>query len=235
MILNGWNVIYRVSFESDNPNAHDDFNTKEEAIAWAEEHINEKPTVKCIELFVDDDGNIDSTEGESEIVFSYKDNEEVEEPSVEDRLIDLEKRLNSIEQFLEEPKSEEEIAALESEEKLSSEEVGSNEDVSDEGIPEESEEVSVEVEEPVDEVEEDSVEEIPAEPASEEKVEDAEEAAEDEAHIAASKDEVDFEPYAFMGEKPAPEDVYVDPFDVDFDDVIDESLIIKTDIGDYRP
>lgn len=235
MILNGWNVIYRVSFDSDNPLAHDDFNTKEEAIAWAEEHLTEKPIVKAIELFTDDDGNIDPEEGESEIIFSYKDGEETEEneePSLEDRLSDLETRLNSIEQFLEEPKSEEELAGLGSEEKLSSEEVVPNKDDSDGGIPEESKEVSVEVDEPVEDVEEDPVEEI-----SDKELEVEETAEEDipEESIVKKDEEDDFEPYAFMGEKPAPEDVYVDPFNVDFDDVINESLIIKTYIDEYRP
>lgn len=223
MILNGWNVIYRVSFDSDNPLAHDDFNTKEEAIAWAEEHLTEKPVVKAIELFTDDDGNIDSEEGDSEIIFSYKDGEETEEneePSLEDRLSNLETRLNSIEQFLEEPKSEEELAGLDSEEKLSSEEAIPSKDDSDDGIPEESKEAPVEVDEPVDDVEADHVEELSDKELEVE--ETAEEDIPEESIAKKDEEDDDFEPYAFMGEKPAPEDIYVDPFNVDFDDVIDD-------------
>ena len=95
MVLNGWNVIYRVKFDGDNQNLQDDFDYKDEAIEYAKSHLEEKPVVLGIEVYVDEFGGI-TDEETPEVLYSYAEEEveeEIPEPSP-DRLSELEAELH---------------------------------------------------------------------------------------------------------------------------------------------
>lgn len=82
MVFDAWNVVYRVSFR-DCPEMDSDFDSKDEAMAYANEHLDKHPVVTGRELYVDDGGGIISDK-EEEILFDSSESEnesaELEEP-----------------------------------------------------------------------------------------------------------------------------------------------------------
>jgi len=93
-VPNSWNVIYTVKFTTpDTAHLNDEFDSREDAIAYAKEHLDLNPIVCGVECFVDDCGTV-TEESEPQEIFCHKPSEEekIPEPKL-DRLAELEAEL----------------------------------------------------------------------------------------------------------------------------------------------
>lgn len=109
MVLDSWNVVYRVTFK-DFPNMNDDFDTKDEALEYAKENLDKNPVVTGKEIYVDENGGTVSEEAEQVIFYVNKeetaetmpeesDSEEDEDENIgvgdDAKLAELEKSVDS--------------------------------------------------------------------------------------------------------------------------------------------
>lgn len=83
ILLDSWNSIYRVRFKEGAKQKNQDFDSKDEAVGYAEELKADKPSVFGVEVYIDDLGNI-TEEGEPELILAFFDEpEQVAEPEVD--------------------------------------------------------------------------------------------------------------------------------------------------------
>lgn len=103
MLLDSWNPVFRVRFENDK-SLNEEFEYKEEALEYAKFHLDSKPIVEGLEVYINDLGIV-TEEAEPEEIYSYlTEAKKEEEPKVKlDRLSELEAELNRLENDKEEP------------------------------------------------------------------------------------------------------------------------------------
>lgn len=103
MLLDSWNPVFRVRFENDK-SLNEEFEYKEEALEYAKFHLDSKPIVEGLEVYINDLGIV-TEEAEPEEIYSYlTEAKKEEEPKVNlDRLSELEAELNRLENDEEEP------------------------------------------------------------------------------------------------------------------------------------
>ncbi|MDY2736886.1 hypothetical protein [Intestinibacter sp.] len=103
MLLDSWNPVFRVRFENDK-SLNEEFEYKEEALEYAKFHLDSKPIVEGLEVYINDLGIV-TEEAEPEEIYSYlTEAKKEEEPKVKlDRLSELEAELNRLENDEEEP------------------------------------------------------------------------------------------------------------------------------------
>ena len=103
MLLDSWNPVFRVRFENDK-SLNEEFEYKEEALEYAKFHLDSKPIVEGLEVYINDLGIV-TEEAEPEEIYSYlTEAKKEEEPEVKlDRLSELEAELNRLENDEEEP------------------------------------------------------------------------------------------------------------------------------------
>ena len=97
MLLDSWNPVFRVRFENDK-SLNEEFEYKEEALEYAKFHLDSKPIVEGLEVYINDLGIV-TEEAEPEEIYSYlTEAKKEEEPEVKlDRLSELEAELNRLE------------------------------------------------------------------------------------------------------------------------------------------
>ena len=93
ILLDSWNPVFRVRFEDDK-SLNEEFEYKEDALEYAKFHLDSKPIVEGLEVYIDDMGTV-TEEAEPEEIYSYlTEAKKEEEPEVKlDRLAELEAEL----------------------------------------------------------------------------------------------------------------------------------------------
>ena len=69
MLLDSWNPVFRVRFENDK-SLNEEFEYKEEALEYAKFHLDSKPIVEGLEVYINDLGIV-TEEAEPEEIYSY--------------------------------------------------------------------------------------------------------------------------------------------------------------------